>query len=159
MNGYSFIDRRRKLMRKIGMAVGLFVMAFPVIAAAQSTPTVKRTPAKYTSPTSGKEMFQQYCTPCHGPNGKGNGPAASAMRVPPADLTRLAAKYKGVFPDMEVAEALRAGPTPSNASAHGSETMPVWGPVFASLNGRSDTAMAELRIHNLVEYVRTIQEK
>jgi mono/diheme cytochrome c family protein len=147
-------------MRKIGIAAGLLAMVFPVMAAAQATPPkVKRVPATYTSPSSGKEMFLQYCTPCHGPNGKGNGPAASAMRVPPADLTRLASKYKGVFPDMEVAEALRAGPTPSNANAHGSETMPVWGPVFGSLNGRSDTAMAELRIHNLVAYVKSIQEK
>jgi mono/diheme cytochrome c family protein len=93
MNGFSLLDRRRKRMRMIGIAAGLLAMAFPVMAIAQTTPTVKHTPAKYTSPSSGKEMFLQYCTPCHGPNGKGNGPAASAMRVPPADLTRLAAKY------------------------------------------------------------------
>ena len=147
-------------MRKIAVVASLLAMAFPMMAVAQTAPKVKHSPAKYTSPTSGKEMFQAYCTPCHGPNGKGNGPAATAMKVPPADLTRLAAKYKGVFPDMEVAEALRAGPTPSsNNTSHGSETMPVWGPVFRNLSGHTDDAMAELRIHNLVEYVKGIQEK
>jgi len=145
-------------MRKINLAVTLLAIAFPMVAAAQTTPTVKHVSAKQTSVTSGKEMFQQYCTPCHGLSGQGNGPAASAMRVPPANLARLAANHGGKFPEAEVAQALRAGPTPTpNVSAHGSETMPVWGPVFGSLSG-SDKGITELRIHNLVEYLRSIQE-
>ena len=146
-------------MRKIEFAATLLAIAFPMMATAQTTPKVKRVPVKQTSAASGKEMFQEYCTPCHGQSGKGDGPAASAMRVPPANLTKLAAKHGGQFPDKEVAEALRAGPTPtSNANAHGSETMPVWGPIFRSISS-SDNKVAELRIYNLVEYVKSIQEK
>ena len=40
--------------------------------------------------TSGKQMFGDYCAPCHGLSGKGDGPAASALKIPPADLTQLA---------------------------------------------------------------------
>ena len=81
------------------------------------------------------------------------------MKVSPANLTRLTVKYKGVFPDTKVVQALRAGPTPSsNDNAHGSETMPVWGPAFRALtSGEND--VTELRIHHLVEYIRSIQEK
>jgi mono/diheme cytochrome c family protein len=144
-------------MKKIEFAAIVVAIAFPMMATAQTT--VKPAPAPQSTPTSGKAMFQQYCTPCHGESGKGNGPAAAAMKVPPANLTRLSAKYKGVFPDMEVAEALRAGPTSSGSKSyvHGSETMPIWGPVFRALSN-SDKGIVELRIHNLVEYIRSIQE-
>jgi mono/diheme cytochrome c family protein len=146
-------------MHKTRLAAAIVALAFPMLATAQTQPKVKRAPAKQTSATSGQEMFQQYCTPCHGQSGKGDGPAASAMRVPPANLTTLAARNGGQFPDAKVAQALRAGPTPtSNANAHGSETMPVWGSVFRALGG-SDSAQTDLRIHNLVEYVKSIQAK
>jgi mono/diheme cytochrome c family protein len=144
-------------MKKIKFAATLLAIVFPMMATAQTT--VKSVPAPQSSPSSGKQMFREYCTPCHGESGKGNGPAAAAMKIPPANLTKLSAKYKGVFPDMEVAEALRAGPTSSghNSYVHGSETMPIWGPVFQALSG-SDKGIVELRIHNLVEYIRSIQD-
>jgi mono/diheme cytochrome c family protein len=145
-------------MRIAKIVATLLAVSFPMIAAAQTAPKVNRVPAKPTSAASGKEMFQEYCTPCHGQSGKGDGPAASAMKVPPANLTTLASRSGGKFPDGRVAQALRAGPTASsNTNAHGSETMPIWGPVFRALGG-SDSAQADLRIHNLVEYVKSIQE-
>jgi mono/diheme cytochrome c family protein len=146
-------------MHRLGVAVVLAALAFPLLAMGQTTPKVVKTSAMPSSTLSGKDLFLQYCTPCHGVSGKGDGPAASAMRVRPADLTRLAAKYNGTFPDMEVGEALRAGPTPTtNSNVHGSETMPVWGPVFRALSS-GDTGRTELRIHNLVKYIGSIQER
>ena len=49
----------------------------------------------YRSPTGfaaqavadGAALFPQHCAACHGPQGKGDGPAAGALPVPPADLT------------------------------------------------------------------------
>ncbi len=35
----------------------------------------------------GAEVFATYCAVCHGPDGKGNGPAAAALVPPPPDLT------------------------------------------------------------------------
>ena len=55
-------------------------------------PVVKETAIQQTSPISGKEMFTEYCAPCHGTDGKGTGPAAAAMKAPPTDLTQLAKK-------------------------------------------------------------------
>ena len=36
----------------------------------------------------GQQVFTQNCMVCHGVNGRGDGPAAQAMRPPPADLTQ-----------------------------------------------------------------------
>ena len=37
--------------------------------------------------TAGKQIFSQVCTPCHGPEGKGDGPAAVALDPKPRNLT------------------------------------------------------------------------
>jgi mono/diheme cytochrome c family protein len=49
---------------------------------------LRRNPIPVTpaSVHKGGELFAIYCTPCHGSQGKGNGPV-SAKFVPPADLT------------------------------------------------------------------------
>jgi cytochrome c oxidase cbb3-type subunit 3 len=35
----------------------------------------------------GRAIYDRLCWPCHGPTGRGNGPAAAALRPPPADFT------------------------------------------------------------------------
>ncbi len=34
----------------------------------------------------GKQIFEDKCAPCHGSDGRGNGPAASLFNPPPADF-------------------------------------------------------------------------
>ena len=43
-------------------------------------------------------------------------------------------------------------------TAHGSQEMPVWGPVFRSISG-GHQAEVQLRINNLTEYVASLQKK
>ncbi len=117
-------------------------------------PVVKQAPIKQTSAASGKEMFAQYCAPCHGADGKGNGPAASAMKAPPTDLTQLAKKNNGKYPDGHVAQVLKQG----GPGAHGSAEMPVWGPLFRSLDKYHD-AVVQQRVSNLVNYIEGLQAK
>ena len=64
-----------------------------VVASAQTT--VKKGPPPVTSPASGAEMYNAYCAACHGATGKGDGPAATALKTPPTNLTTLAAKTTG----------------------------------------------------------------
>lgn len=141
----------------------------------------QRTPVKSSSTERGKQMFLEYCAACHGISAKGNGPVASALKVPPADLTTLAAHNKGQFPSLRVMQAIKAGPS---VPAHGSETMPVWGPIFlhgdrtdianqkppqtpagvveqSEQQGRQAPTDAEVQlgIYNLMEYIRTLQIK
>ena len=118
-------------------------------------PEIKKVPAMYTNPTSGRQMYDAYCASCHGQGGKGNGPAASALKMPPTDLTQLAAKNGGTFPEAHVAEVIKGD---SMMPAHGSKEMPVWGPVFLNL-AHNDPAVAQLRVRNLTRYVAGMQQK
>ena len=102
----------------------------------------------------GVDNFNAYCAVCHGSDGKGNGPAAPAMKVPVADLTTIAKRNKGRFNPVQVEETIRGtGKTPT--PAHGVEEMPIWGEVFRS----EDKARSTLRIGNLVMYIESIQAK
>jgi mono/diheme cytochrome c family protein len=40
--------------------------------------------------TSGQSSYETICASCHGPDGQGDGPAASSLVPPPANLAQLA---------------------------------------------------------------------
>lgn len=101
---------------------------------------------------SGADIFKWYCAACHGKNAKGNGPAASELKVPPPDLTTLAKQNKGKFPVDYVTRVLMNGPKP----AHGAPGMPVWGPLFAELNAKGRVTV---EIDSVVHYLESLQEK
>jgi len=125
------------------------------LVSAQTNKKIKAVPLTRTSPASGSEMYRTYCAVCHGVDGRGDGPAASALTKAPADLTQLAIHNNGKFPDARVANAI-IGDT--QVAAHGSKDMPVWGDLLRSLNlGVSDAV--QLRILNLTNYIKTLQAK
>jgi cytochrome c553 len=100
------------MFRRTALALGSMFMAAGLCFAqepAASKTEIKKAPIKQTNAASGKEMFVQYCTACHGTDGKGNGPAAPAMKVSPADLTQLAKKNGGKYPSNQVAAVLKFG--------------------------------------------------
>ena len=125
------------------------------VLSAQSPTSIKNVPLSPTSAADGRQMFATYCAVCHGSDGKGQGPAASALKAAPADLTQLAAKNQGKFPEVQVANTLSAT---SAISAHGSEEMPIWGQLFKSL-GTGSNGTVQLRIANLTSYVKSLQAK
>jgi mono/diheme cytochrome c family protein len=81
------------------------------------------------NPVSGKETFLKYCASCHGEDGKGNGPAAMALKPPPSDLTTLSVRDRGKYPAGYIAALVKFG---KSLAAHGSLDMPVWGLVLRS---------------------------
>ena len=139
--------------RTLVAAAGLVLSASVIAVAQQQAPTkINRVPISSTSMASGEEMYRTYCAACHGKQGRGDGPAASAFKTPPTDLTALAAKNNGKFPEMEIIQVLQWGPTTTNA--HGSKDMPVWGQLFSSLGDQPQTKQ---RIYNLTKYVESLQ--
>jgi protein-S-isoprenylcysteine O-methyltransferase Ste14 len=119
-------------------------------------PAVKKVTMSHTSASSGREMYMSYCAACHGADGKGDGPAASALKEPPPDLTTLAENNGGKYPADHVAAVLRFG---VEAPAHGSKEMPTWGDLFAALHGGHTSAQVNLRIANLNDYIKSLQTK
>jgi len=124
-------------------------------AAQGQKPEIKHAPASQTSAASGKAMFKAYCASCHGEDAKGDGPAASALKQAPADLTALAKTNGGKYPAMLVTSVLRGQTT---LAAHGSQEMPVWGQVFWKMSGGHE-AEVQQRIANLNHYIESLQEK
>jgi mono/diheme cytochrome c family protein len=118
-------------------------------------PAVKKVPAPYTLPTSGEKVYQAYCASCHGPKGLGDGPVAASLKVATPDLTTLSRHSQGQFPSAHVSEIIRGEAT---SRVHGTADMPVWGPIFRTIDGRSEGA-THIRIYNLVEYLKTMQTK
>lgn len=121
----------------------------------QPEKAIKHVPIKATSPASGKEMYTAYCAVCHGTDGKGGGPAASALKVPPTDLTLLSKNNGGKFPDIKVASSIRGE---SSFSAHGSKEMPVWGALFWRMSSGHESEVQQ-RVANLGKYIETLQAK
>ncbi|MFN7922213.1 MAG: cytochrome c [Bryobacteraceae bacterium] len=104
-------------------------------------------------PAEGAQVYLRYCGACHGERCKGDGPAAKAMKVPPANLTTLAKSNGGQFPAVRLLTILGRTET---LTAHGSEEMPVWGDAF--LSSKSGEPVAQLRLHNLLSFLEAIQE-
>jgi mono/diheme cytochrome c family protein len=156
------MNRRLGWIASSLLAVGLATFVTVSRAPAQdqanqsAKPEIKTVPAANVNPSSGREMYMAYCASCHGSTGTGNGPAAPALKTAPTDLTQLAKKNGGKFPDAKVQQAIKGDP--DMPSAHGSQGMPVWGPIFLSL-GQRNQAQTQLRIHNLTNYLASIQQK
>jgi mono/diheme cytochrome c family protein len=124
------------------------------VAGANSGPTVDDTLPSNVVP-SGKVMYKQYCSSCHGLDAMGDGPYASMLKVLPANLTTLAKRNDGKFPYEYVTNVLRFGPGPT--ILHGSADMPTWGPIFQYLDRQNELAV-RARIKNLCNYLASLQK-
>ncbi len=104
----------------------------------------------------GFNSFQLYCVLCHGADGKGGGGAAKFLRVPPGDLTTIAAKNGGSFPWGQVYATIDG----REGAGHGLREMPVWGNVLGDVEaGAEREAMVTRKIQELVFYLESIQAK
>lgn len=132
--------------------VGFAVLFLWSVSAVAQQPQVKKEPIKPVAASDASAMFQSYCAPCHGKDAKGTGPAAKALAKAPADLTRIAARNGGTFPDVRVKRYIEGL---DEVPAHGSRDMPMWGDLFRALN--RDTA--QIRIQALNDYLKSMQVK
>jgi len=147
-------DLRRTGRRLAPVAGALAALALVALVAG---PAARSEDEPQYSPFNGKVTFKTFCMNCHGVEGRGDGPLAETLRVPPTDLTRLAADNSGIYPAERVRTSIDGN---REIRGHGSREMPVWGDAF--LWPEEDTperrAHVERKIGELVEYLRTIQE-
>jgi len=88
-------------------------------------------------PAKGKEKYNQICASCHGPSGKGDGPAAAALDPKPRNLSDP--KYVSTLSDEQIFKTVKEG----GAAVGKSPLMPAWGSVLSD----SD-------IWNVIAYLR-----
>ena len=138
-------------MRKFAFLPAVLVLGTFVVA----------TPARAADPTVadvGRGYFEQYCSGCHGPGGKGDGAFVPYLKVPPADLTTIAKRNGGTFPETKVAELIDGR---RSLAAHGTTDMPIWGQRFtaAAPGPQGEQASSRGQIILFVAYLRSIQQK
>lgn len=144
----------------------LFVFSLALIAASllwlagssrvrahQNTPTPAQD-QNITIPLDGGKIFQNHCAACHGASGNGNGPAAPALKTKVPQLTTLARRNHGTFPTDRVRSVIAGD---EGHAAHGSREMPVWGPIFHQIDNDQD--LGYVRLRNVTEYLKSIQQK
>lgn len=126
------------------------LLLFPVSALAAGSSGTSHDDSVYAS--KGRVSYAQLCVSCHGPAGKGDGPAGPLLKTQPGDLTSLSRKYHG-FPTMRVMTWIDG----EKASALGARDMPVWGRKFRRVGGGRAAALMEVLA--LTKYLQSIQEK
>jgi mono/diheme cytochrome c family protein len=145
------------LIESVTLLLGLLLIAMGIKAGQEpeSAKTVKRVPVQATQAVSGKDLYREYCAVCHGTTGKGDGPAAAALKTQPADLTRIAKANGGKFPELRVQHLING--ESEQPTAHGAKDMPVWGNIFRHMGGNPD--LASVRVFNLMKFIQEMQEK
>lgn len=87
----------------------------------------------------GRPLYQQYCSVCHGAQGKGNGPAAASMKPRPRDHTD--SSYMNALSDEHLLQVLIDGGQAVNRSP----LMPGW---------KGTLTPAQMR--DVIAYLRTL---
>ncbi|HUA59420.1 MAG TPA: cytochrome c [Verrucomicrobiae bacterium] len=141
----------KKILRSLIVGLGAVTLLLAQMVLAQ-TKVVKEVNAQPSMAYTGAELWKQYCAVCHGVDGRGNGPAVSALVTRPNDLTQLTKQNNGKYPQGRVRDIIMGEQT---VTAHGTKEMPMWGDVFRSIS--PNQSFTEMRITNLVLYIQSIQ--
>src|ERR1700682_1198964 len=105
-----------------GVVLTLFLSSgIPATAHAEDHPDITLTPSGKV--VTGGSEYRKFCAQCHGLSGKGDGPVASELKTPPADLTLIAKKNNGTFPYQQVFDTISGKYV---VKSHGTRDMPMW---------------------------------
>ncbi len=132
-------------------ALSIAICALSLVAA----PSQNKTESPTVIEVEGGEIFGNHCAVCHGKDGRGRGPATIALKDTVPDLTQIARRNGGVFPASRVKAVIDG--TGEERAAHGTRDMPIWGPLFHNFEWDQD--LGEVRLENVTNYLRSIQQK
>jgi mono/diheme cytochrome c family protein len=141
-------------MKKISTPVYLILFTLATVAANAQTKTIKEVPIQPSRTNEGIDLYKQYCAVCHGKDAKGGGPAAPALKKAPSDLTLIARRNNGTFPELKVTEVIEGLTT---MTAHGTSEMPIWGTLLTGY--QHDEMMGKMRVFALMKYIQQLQVK
>jgi mono/diheme cytochrome c family protein len=131
--------------------------ALALIAVAVGRPASAEKPDASLLAISGERLYVRHCAVCHGSSGRGDGPFGGILRTAPSDLTTIAARKSGTFPDAEIARFVDGQFVPL---AHGTRQMPIWGrwlgePIAPGAEAADEAARGEILA--ILEHLKTLQ--
>jgi len=131
------------------------VAAWAAVAGAGALATTSALAVDY-SIYSGAELYHRFCESCHGKSGTGDGPVSRSLAASIPDLTRIAARHGGKYPDNWVYRVIDGRDA---QLSHGPRDMPVWGVELWREQGADVTAGEKTRdaTARLVEYLGGLQ--
>jgi len=114
------------------------------------------TPAWSAETDQGQKLYLQYCSSCHGIDGRGNGTVSPYLKLKVPDLSLLKKNHKGIYPLSDVMAAIDGSRV---VRAHGDRQMPVWGEVFRKdVEKKKYTELtALLKAKVIAEYLAPLQ--
>ena len=99
-------------IKKYSASVYLFLLISSSLTAAAQTKVIKEVAVRPPASNQGVDLYNQYCSVCHGKDGKGAGPAADALKTRPTDLTQIAHRWQRAGRRLHnVAAKPQAGPS------------------------------------------------
>lgn len=106
---------------------------------------------------SGEQLYGRFCASCHGPAGRGDGPVAPTLKIVVPDLTGIAARNGGRFPQERIRGIVDGRAV---IPAHGTRYMPVWGYELEAQapDDQPGRAAAQTMIDRLVGYLESLQQ-
>lgn len=139
---------RRSLVSGVILLSGVLLLCGTLSAAPPDRPAIRWVAAAHVEGADGATVYRAYCAACHGPIGRGNGPAVPFLSRTVPDLSTLAERDGG-FQLLHVKMHIVGG-------AHsGSDLMLPWKSI---LEGNYHSAgFADLAALNLAKHIQTLQ--
>ncbi len=105
---------------------------------------------------SGAQLYARFCASCHGDQGHGDGRVAVSLKIMVPDLTQIAHRHGGTFPEEQIRKIIDGRTT---LPPHGSREMPVWGFEFLTQASTEPTPQqrSDELTARLTDYIRTLQ--
>lgn len=92
------------MRRQFSLLLVLFLSLLLLTACGEGRPTQAISSESPPDAQAGKTLYENFCLSCHGPAGKGDGPAASTLQPKPADLAALLQSQDDAYLAARIAE-------------------------------------------------------
>jgi mono/diheme cytochrome c family protein len=112
------VDEKFKRSLQLVLVLAFVGVILPGFGRPQTATTVEHQSPSLIRSVEGPDLFQAYCTSCHGLDARGAGPAAAALKAKVPDLTLLARNNRGQFPAARVRQMIMGDKV---VAAHGRE--------------------------------------
>ena len=124
--------------------------ALALVGASLGLATARLARAQPHEDPGARSLYIRYCADCHGPSGRGDGPAAGGLQPPPTDLTRSTLGRSELIGVIDGRRPVKG---------HGAPSMPAWSSIFSNQAGASGQRASKIRVEALADEVLLLRQR